>query len=149
MKVILTILFFCLIMASSTCYAINCTVSTGSMHFPPYNFLSLGKVDSTTNISVFCDQSTPFAVKLSAGNSQGDFFQRRLISTETQTPLFYNLYLDSSHSQIWGEGTASTLFYQGTAGNVPINIPVFGRILPRQNVRPGQYQDSVVITVEW
>ena len=133
-----------------TAVAVQCDVSTTFFSFPAYDVLSISPTDATAQITVQCDQGLPFQVKMNAGlYAAGNFNSRTMQSAQTPSRLLYNLYLDPSYSQVWGDGSGFSLYYQGISGPIPLKLPVFGRIPAAQNVAAGQYHDSIVITVEW
>jgi spore coat protein U-like protein len=60
--------------------------------------------------------------------------------------LNYDLYFNSTRTQIWGDGTAGTVvwstgFLSGTRSHT-----VYGRIPALQNVTIGAYTDTVIVT---
>ena len=134
----------------ATVFAVHCDVSTSVFSFPAYDVMSIASTDSNGRIMVQCEPGQPFQLKLSAGlYGNGNFNARQMQSSGTQSSLNYNLFLDPSYSQIWGDGQGSSLFYQGIGNIAPLQIPIFGRIPPSQNVGAGQYSDSIVVTIEW
>ena len=137
----------------SSCFSVvfaNCSVNTSVLSFVAYDFIKLGPNDSSTQMRILCDSDIPYAVKMSAGlNASGDFAQRQMYSSQGGTPLLYNIYLDSSYSQIWGDGRGFSSFYQGLSSGTPVVLPIYGRIPSRQSVSPGIYSDAVIITIEW
>ena len=139
------ILFF-----PASVYAVHCDVSTSLFAFPAYDVFTISSTDTQGQIMVQCEPGTPFQLKLNAGlYAGGNFNAREMQSASNRSPLRYNLFLDPSYSQIWGDGQGSSLFYRGLGSVSPLQIPVFGRIPAAQNVGAGQYSDSVVVTIEW
>ena len=61
----------------------------------------------------------------------------------------YNLYLDPSRVQIWGDGTGESQVVAGVNPGIPQDIAVYGRIFGGQNLAVGDYRDSVTIIIEW
>jgi spore coat protein U-like protein len=63
--------------------------------------------------------------------------------------LSYNLYLDSTRTTIWGDGTGGSQTY--TRSNPPTNqnikVSVFGRIPAGQDVSAGSYSATVTATI--
>jgi spore coat protein U-like protein len=128
----------------------NCNVSTSVLSFVAYDFIAISSNDSTSQLRILCDQNIPYAIKLDAGlNAGGDYSRRQMRSAQGNTPLLYNIYLDASYSQVWGDGRGFSTFYQGLSSGTSVILPLFGRIPSRQPVEAGIYTDSVVITVEW
>ena len=67
--------------------------------------------------------------------------------TGTLGVLTYNLFLDSTHLTIWGNGSSGTGIFSGTATGPNIGTPVYRRIPARQNAHVGAYSDVITITV--
>jgi len=146
-RIIILILLFCL---STQAKALDCMVRSSGLSFPDYDFLSIAPTDASTQLTVQCDQAVPFVVKMSSGlYSAGNFNLRQMQAPQSNTPLLYNIYVDGSYSQIWGDGLAATAYYRGEAGQSLSSIPVYARIPARQAVAPGFYRDLVIITLEW
>ncbi len=65
--------------------------------------------------------------------------------------LVYNLYTNSTHSLVWGNGTGGTSVvsdsYAMSAGTVARNYPVYMRIPGAQAMNAGAYDDTITVTV--
>jgi spore coat protein U-like protein len=63
--------------------------------------------------------------------------------------LDYNIYLDTSHHQVWGTGEGPTLAYVDAhpPNGTPVTVPAFGRIFARQDVSWGPYTDTVPVRI--
>jgi spore coat protein U-like protein len=63
--------------------------------------------------------------------------------------LDYNIYLDSTHRQVWGTGEGPTLAYidANPPNGTPVIVPAFGRIFGGQDVRAGPYTDTVPVRI--
>ncbi len=61
----------------------------------------------------------------------------------------YNIYLDSTHHQVWGTGEGPTLAYVDShpPNGTPVIVPAFGRIFGRQDVSWGPYTDTVPVRI--
>ena len=138
-------------MSGNASYAAqHCSVSASTMSFPPYDIFETAPVHSQADISVLCEQNLLYSIKVSSGlNASGDFSRRQMNSLSDNSALFYNLFLDSGYSRIWGDGTGFSEFYSGSGQGRPEIIRIFGRIMPTQKVSAGTYSDSVVISIEW
>lgn len=149
------LLALCLGVACTAVQAQGCTASASTLSFGVYNPQASGNVDNTGNITVTCQATisllVSYTVKLSAGNS-ALFSQRKL--TGTTTPMNYQVYLDSTRSTIWGDGSTSTSFIlDGYLLQVltPVvkQYTVYGRIPGSQNVAAGAYTDTLTILVTY
>jgi spore coat protein U-like protein len=128
----------------------DCSVSSTPINFGNYDMLVASPLNSTGSITVTCDPGIPYTIKLDQGqNSGGSFQHREMRSSVGGDTLRYNLYRNSSRTEIWGNGTGNTFIVPavGTGGNQ--NFTVYGRIPGRQKVRTELYNDTVTVIIEW
>ena len=123
------------------CAAVQCNLGVQGVAFGAYDVFSFQSLDSTGNIAVTCDMSTPYTIALSAG--QGSYGSRWLASGPYR--LNYNLFTDASRATVWGDGTGGSSTVPGSSAST--NFTVFGRIAARQNAHVGIYGDSVTVTL--
>ena len=76
----------------------------------------------------------------------GSFNPRRL--TSGGNGLNYNMYLDPSRTQVFGDGSAGTSKVAGSCAATCI-VTIYGRIFGGQSVPGGSYQDSILVTLEF
>jgi spore coat protein U-like protein len=133
----------------------TCTVSASSLAFGVYPANSAAPVTATGTFMVTCtatgsgSATVSGTLSLSTGSS-GNFATRTLLSGTNV--LDYNIYVTPAYSQIFGDGTAGTyqLSESGTvtAGQVyQVGGALYGLIPARQDVAPGSYLDTIVMTV--
>jgi spore coat protein U-like protein len=136
-----------LVLIAMTCsveaWAQQCTVSSVAVSFGAYDATAGTPLNATGSIKVTCIPATTSVVKLDPGKNSGGNFSPRKMSGNSNY-LNYNLCTDAACTLIWGDGTANT-FTQAGGGN----FMVYGRIPARQNIKPGVYNDSVTVIVEW
>ena len=148
------LLFCCFFIAllnvvSSNVSANHCLVDVEPLSFGDYDIFYPAPLDTQANINLQCTSNEPFRVTMDTGmNGDGSFTFRRLQSGGS-TSLLYNLYLDSSRRQVWGDGNGSSGFFSGSPVQGFSRLVVYGRIAPGQRVETGLYRDSVIVTVEW
>ena len=58
----------------------------------------------------------------------------------------YALYSDAAHTTIWGN-TVSTDTVAGTGAGSAQNFTVYGRVPPQAAPAPGNYSDTITVTV--
>lgn len=122
-----------------------CTLDATSLGFGTINPLTAVDHESTSDISVTCPESTTYSLALSAGAGS---FEQRLMEDGGQS-LEYNLYTDSAHTQIWGDGSGISVTVSGTADSSGQTHTVYG-LLPHQNQAvPGTYGDSITVTLTY
>ncbi len=124
-------------------WAAGCSVSTLGINFGVYDVFSSQPDDIIGSITVGCAASTSYSIAISTGF--GTYASRTL--TNGQYSLFYNLFVDSTRTSIWGDGTSGTSIVSAT--NQGHTHSVYGRIAPRQNAAVGDYSDTVTVTVTY
>ena len=128
----------------------ECTVSGIPVSFGQYISNDPSPVYGKGSVRVGCPVGTGFTVRLDPGeNSGGNFHTRKLRSAMSGEVLNYNLYRDSAHAEVWGDGTSNTYVQVGMGAGVDVILNVYGRLLGNQNVGGGFYSDSISVTVEW
>ncbi len=78
----------------------------------------------------------------------GQYSARTMLSGSNA--LQYNLYKDSAHTIIWGDGSNGTAIIAGTGsnnGNVGTSSTIYGNIPAQQDVPAGSYVDTITITI--
>ena len=146
MKWIKTALIFVIILFSSKSIAQGCTVSVVPVNFGSYETLSSAPNYSTGEVSVLCTSDLPFLIMTNPGSHSGGSFQpRKMYSTGSGDTLNYNLYRNSTHNEIWGDGTGSTYTNAGIGTNIIQQFTVYGRLPGMQNVQGGSYADQVTV----
>ena len=150
MKWINLFLIFVAIFNATKCFAQECVIYTVAVNFGSYDTLLPASNYTTGEISVLCTPGLPFMIKANPGTySNGSFQPRMMYSASTGDTLNYNLYRDTNHNEIFGDGIGSTYTYSGVGSDKIQQFAVYGLLPGSQNVRPGIYIDQVTVTVEW
>jgi spore coat protein U domain-containing protein, fimbrial subunit CupE1/2/3/6 len=139
----------------------SCTTQAAGVAFGTYDILATTPTDAVGSVTITCSYipspgGAPVIVSVMLGaGSSGALPVRRMFSpTDT---MDYNLYLDATHTQIWGDGTAGTGFPTARirvgpgVGNATRfeEFSIYGRIPAQQSVDSGSYTDTIVVTVEF
>lgn len=143
-----------LLALSARAGAASCSVSAQALAFGSYDPLFLLPTDSNGQVTVDCTSLLPelvtYTLSLSTGGS-GQYAERRMSSGSG--PLPYNLYADVTRLSVWGDGTGGTVQVQNAATVTLLGYSsdhtVYGRIPALQNVAPGAYADTIVVTLEY
>ncbi len=108
-----------------------------------------GPVDAMTSLALTCTRTTPYSVALSAGANAGNAsaFGNRAMTSGTHS-LPYQLYLDAGRTQVWGDGNSSGL-YTGTGTGSQQMLTVYGRLPSLNGIPPGNYSDTVTLTITY
>ncbi len=131
-----------------------CGISAQPTSFGNYSPLSVTPLNAAGQVTVNCSflisLLTTYTIKLSTGGS-GTYSPRRMQSGANT--LSYNLYLDALRALTWGNGSAGTSFVSNTqligVLGFSQSYPVYGRIPAQQNVAPGVYSDTIVVTLDY
>lgn len=124
----------------------SCYVSSQNMTFGTVE--SDGNVATTRGqIRTRCSQGLIYTMKLSTGSSND--FQSRTMKNSFDESLVYNIYLDSNHTQIFGDGTNNTYNVPNVGNGGVGGIDLHGKLIKNQFTRAGQYVDNLVVSLEY
>lgn len=141
--VVTTLLFSC--MAHS-----QCTINLIAVNFGGYDPIVVTPLAATGYVDVTCNSGELFDIKLGPGqNSGGIFNPRKMQASGSGATLNYNLYRNSTHTEIWGDGTGGTFIQSGMGSDATQQFNIFGLIPGTQNIPAGSYSDIVTVTIEW
>ena len=123
----------------------QCSISATAVSFGTYNVFATGNIDSIATVTVRCNNPRTVQVQLGRGQFAPSFSPRQMnLSGER---LNYNLYFDSTRTQIWGDGTSGTVIWSaGVTAAADVSRTVYGRLFALQNVTVGAYADTVIVT---
>jgi spore coat protein U-like protein len=84
-----------------------------------------------------------------AQGSSSSFAPRHMYGGVSIDDLEYNIYLDSTHRQVWGTGEGPTLAYVDAhpPNGTPVIVPAFARIFGGQDISWGPYTDTVPVRI--
>jgi len=129
----------------------TCTVSATGVDFGSYNPVAVTDNDSSGTVRVRCSLvlalAGSYTIQLSRGSSP-TYAQRTM--TSGASTLHYNLYTSNARNQIWGDGTGGSLSVTNTFTallGVDQTTTVYGRAPAGQNVAPGSYADTILVTI--
>jgi spore coat protein U-like protein len=127
----------------------NCTIDAPDLNFGSWDGDTDVAVNS--NISVKCTSGTTFAVDLSTGSS-GSYASRTLVNGGDV--LNYNLYTDTTHSTVWGNGSGGTSNGTGSGAGMTAaqTLTVYGQLLASANPQAfgaGVYNDTITATITY
>jgi spore coat protein U-like protein len=124
----------------------TCTLGTpGTVAFGTY--IPTAASTATAAIQVTCTNSTPYNIGLNAGLANGATVTTRQMQNGANL-LNYGLYQDSGHTQNWGN-TVGTDTVAGVGNGSLVSTTVYGNVPAGQYVVPGNYTDTVQVTVTY
>jgi len=125
-----------------------CTITTTAVSFGTYNVFSASTDDATGQIRFRCTGTPTPSVTIQLDKGGAPSFTPRQMQMGSEV-LNYNLYLDSTRTTIWGDGTGGSQAY--VQANPPngsnVNVTVYGRIPAGQDVSAGTYTNTVTATI--
>ncbi len=128
-----------------------CTLTANGVGFGVYDVYQAAPTDATGTITYRCGNTDKdIRISISQGSS-GTFSSRQLRNATGTETLAYNLFLDASFTQIWGDGTGGTSahFIHNPRNNVDVNLTVFSRLSAGQDAAAGTYSDTVIVTLDY
>jgi len=144
--------------AASAHAAGTCTVSATGPAFGVYNPLNVTALTVNGSVTATCTWTgggtTTFNLvsSYSTGNS-GSFATRYMLSGANR--LNYNLYYDAAFTQIRGDGSGgsqtggATLTVSNAAPMATASGVIYGRVPASQNPVPGNYTDTITVTITY
>ncbi len=126
-------------------------VSTVGVAFGTYDVFTAAPTDSIGSITYRCTNvrhPATIRIDLQRGGS-GSYTPRQMQSAAER--LGYNLYLDATHTIVWGDGTGGTQSYGPLQPpeSVNVTINVYGRTTSQQDVSVGAYTDAITATMSY
>jgi spore coat protein U-like protein len=104
------------------------------------------RVDAKSDIAVTCTRSTTYDVGLDAGTSQGATVTTRKMTGPGGDTLAYALYSDSARRMNWGN-TVGVDTVSGAGNGRRQRLTVYGRVDSGQESAPGDYTDTIAVTL--
>jgi spore coat protein U-like protein len=104
-------------------------------------------VDQTSTVQLTCTNTTPYNIGLNAGTGSGATVATRKLTSGANT-VNYTLYSNSGRTTVWGN-TVSTDTVAGTGNGAAQNYTVYGRIPAQTTPAPGNYTDTITVTVTY
>jgi len=74
--------------------------------------------------------------------------QRLLLNSVTNETINYNLFTDAPRSIIWGN-TVLTNTVHATGTGSSVSYTIYGRVPPQSTPTPGNYTDTVTVTITY
>jgi len=138
--------------------AYTCSAGITPVAFGVYRPADAAAKTVTGNIALKCEGSlapgvtllVSYRIMIGAGNS-GNYTGRQMLNG-TQA-LNYQIYRNAAGTEIWGDGLNGTTAIDDTyllGVLAPAkNSAVYARLFTGQNVPPGSYTDTLIVTVSY
>jgi spore coat protein U-like protein len=143
--------------------ATTCSSSNVALSFGPYLSITAAPLDAQASLVVTCTRTVAppgdvgpakTTISVALGPSQGsNSIQNRQMFRGGADLLNYNVYLDPGRISVWGNttgvDTATSTINVPNRGTASATFTFYGRVFALQNVTPGTYGDSLLITVNY
>jgi len=131
----------------------GCEIETHPLAFGNYDPLTGRAVDALGSLRYRCmrvgrPETTALRdVRIEMSRGASNSYDRQMFSGADQ--LRYNVYLDATHTTVWGDGSSNTDYYldRHPPNNSPVTVPIYGHIFPLQDVAAGNYVDVLEVTI--
>ena len=124
-----------------------CTIIVNNFAFGRYVSGQPTALNGSWGITVNCDGFQAITASVTPSAGSGTYFLRSMNQVGGDDTLGYQLYTDWNHTTVWGDGTQQSAPVTGSGEGIVV-LDVFGKVGASQNVRPGTYEESIVVTVE-
>ena len=88
-------------------------------------------------------------VKIELDNGQNAAGTARNMAGPSATRLGYDLFKDAAATQRLGSGSTESHVSLIPSGQTGLTLTVYGRVPPKQNVRTGNYADTILATISY
>lgn len=130
--------------------AAQCAIdSVSPVGFGNYDPLATAPLDSSGSVTYKCLLSLTVTIDLSTGSSAS--YAARTMKHASGDALAYNLYFDAARLTVWGNAAGNGTVHYGPiiALLTAVTVPIFGRVPAKQDVRVGNYSDTIVVTLNY
>ncbi len=121
-----------------------CLVSAQNINFGSHGVLN-SAVDATGAITLTCTANLAYTVALNGGLSNSPPASRQMVLGGAS--ITYGLYRDAGRTNVWG--SAAGQIASGTGTGSAQSLTVYGRVPAQNTPAPGNYADTVVVTVSY
>lgn len=148
-----TLIYLIVALACATsAQARTCSVTNAAVAFGVYDPTSTAALDTMGVLDISCDGKFQVTVSLNVGDGVGASYSggRKMKRIGGAQTLTYNLYRNSSRTQVFGNGSGGsrTLILSNSSHNY--SQPIWARIFGNQPLTlPGNYVDTVIVTVSY
>jgi len=128
----------------------NCTISTAALAFGAYDPVVANastNLDGIGTVTVACTKGASATIGLGLGSNASGSTRR--MTDGSSNFLTYEMYQDSGRTTIWGNAGAGLLSPVAAPSKAARNFTVYGRVTSNQDVPAGNYNDTVVATVNF
>lgn len=122
----------------------TCIVTAQPINFGNHGVLTTA-VDATGAIALTCTTNLAYSVALNGGLGNRPPASRQMLLGGAS--ITYGLYRDIGRTNVWG--SAAGQIVTGTGTGALQTLTVYGRVPAQNTPAPGNYSDTVVVTVSY
>lgn len=127
----------------------SCLVSATNVNFGTITPAATGTTAATGTITSTYSKDVSYTLKMSSGFSS-DVMARTMWGTPGNTDkLSYNLYTEVAATNIWGDGSGSSVKVNLTGTGTSQSSTVFGQLPLNQYLKPDTYTDNLSVTLAY
>lgn len=102
---------------------------------------------ATGTVTFRCTRGTTYSVGLGTGANPSGSIRR--MAGPAGTYLEYDLFSESTYTDVWGTGAGNEVTGLQGPGGAPVDLTVYARVPGGQDPVEGAYVDSVVATINF
>ncbi len=105
-------------------------------------------IDVPANLKIQCTNTTPYKIGLDEGTTAGGTTTTRLMTAGGSDTVQYKLFTDPGRTTNWGNNTSSDTKNDTGNGAEQTHV-IYGRVPIQTTGAPGNYSDTVTVTVTY
>ncbi len=121
--------------------------STATLNFGSNGVIN-SNIDQTADLKIQCTNTTPYKIGLDAGTTVGGDTTTRLMTAGGSDTVQYQLFQNPGRTTNWGNNTASDTKNDNGSGAEQTHT-IYGRVPVQSTGSPGNYTDTVTVTVTY
>jgi spore coat protein U-like protein len=125
----------------------DCLITATPISFGSSVGVLTSAVTATGTITATCTNTDGYSIQLNKG-SNGSLSDRQMASSAGAV-VHYQLYTNSGHTTIWGDGTSGTSTNAGTGTGGSQSYTVYGQVQAQTTPAPNSYSDTVTVQVNY
>jgi len=127
----------------------NCIASASTVNFGGSVGVLSSAVSATGTITAKCTSGDVYTIALNKGTTTGASLSDRQMAGSGSAVVHYQLYTDSGHNTVWGDGSSGTSTAGATGSGATQSYTVYGLVSAQITPAPNTYTDTVLVTVTY
>lgn len=126
----------------------TCTISANSLSFGTINSSPTGNAMNNSSIVATCTKDTAFTIAFDGG-SASSIFSRHMSGQNSLDTLNYNLYKDTTYSQVLGDGQNGSYMIADVGTGLTQEYMMYGALPLNQFTTPDLYSDTISVLLNY